>query len=133
MPQPFDVLQPGATAQHVVGQVQHVIGLVVGQVHPQQRQVLVDLLGQAQPGHQPVHRGDPPETGGIHVAADLVPDRARGQHRDQLWAPVPGQGVPGGDPAPPSGRVPAALILRYLLHHKGLLSWAALASQTQAE
>jgi hypothetical protein len=43
--QPFDVLQPGAATHHVVGQVQHVIGLVVGQVHLQQPQALVDLLG----------------------------------------------------------------------------------------
>ena len=62
----------GCRRRHVVGQVQHVIGLVVRQVHLQQIQVGVDRLGQPEPGHQPVHRGDPAETGRVHVAADLV-------------------------------------------------------------
>jgi len=45
---------------------------------------------------------------------------------------MPGQTMPGGDPPTPSCRVPPTLILRYLLHHKGLSTRAALESQTRA-
>ena len=56
VPQPFDVLQPGPTARHVVGQVQDLVGLVVRQwqVHFQQIQAPSIARGQAQLGHQPV-------------------------------------------------------------------------------
>jgi len=84
MAESFDVLQPGAAAGHVVGQVQDVVGLVVGQVHLQQFQVRVDRGGQAEADHQPVQRGDPAEAGGVHVAADLVMHRTGGQHRGRL-------------------------------------------------
>ena len=132
MPESFDVLQPGAAAGDVVRQVQHVVGLVVGQMHLQQFQVCVDRGGQAEPGHHPVHRGDPPETGRVHFPADLVMHRTRGQHRSRPRTPLPSQSVPGGDPAAASGRVPPALVLRYPLHHKGLPCRAALRSQTHA-
>jgi len=69
--QPFDVLEPGATTQYVVAMF-NVIGLVIGQVHLQQLQPLVDLLDQPDPRPQPVHRGDPTEAGRVHVRADLV-------------------------------------------------------------
>jgi hypothetical protein len=44
-PQPFDIFQPDTAGQHVVGKVEHVVGLVVGQVHLQQPYLVVDLLG----------------------------------------------------------------------------------------
>ena len=47
MAQPLDVFKPGAAAQHFVGQVEHMIGLVVGQVHLQQAQPLVELFDSA--------------------------------------------------------------------------------------
>ena len=130
--QPFDVFQPGATAQHVVRQVQHVIGLVVRQVHLQQMQPLVDPLGQPEPAHQSVHRRYPAEARRVHVGADLVAHLSRGQHRYRPRFPVPGLGVPCGHLPSTTGRVPPTLLMRYLLHHKGLSHWAALESQTQA-
>jgi hypothetical protein len=120
MPQPLDVLQPGAAAGHVVGEVQHVIGLLIGQVHLQQGQTVVDLLDQAQLGHQPMHRGDPPEAGGIDVPADLVAHRARVQHRCAPRAPLPRAAMTSHHLAPPPRDVSPALPMRYLLHQKGL-------------
>ena len=80
MTQPLDVFQPGTATQHVVGQVQHVIGLMVGQVHLQQAQALVDLIDQAQPGHQPVHRADPAEMlPVVHLADEGVTGVADGR------------------------------------------------------
>ena len=96
------------------------IGLVVRQVSLKQFQVGVDGLRQPEPADQPVQRGDPAETGGVHVAADLVVHRAIAQDRDRLRAPVPGQPVSGLDSPAPSCRVPTTLIPRYLLHHKSL-------------
>ena len=43
----FDVLQTGAAAQGVVGDVEHVVGFVIGQVELEQMQALVDGLDQA--------------------------------------------------------------------------------------
>ncbi len=120
MAQPLDVLQPRAAAQHVVGQVQHMIGLVVRQVHLQQLQPVIDLLDQPQLGDQPVHRGDPAEAGRVDVAADLVAHLARGQHRRRPGTPMPRQRVTRGHLASPPRRVPPTLIMRYLLHRKGL-------------
>ena len=113
MPQPLDVLQPGPAAGHVVGQVQHVVGLVIRQVHLQQLQVGVDRLGQPEPGHQPMHGGDPAETGRVHVAADLVMHRTRGQHRRRLGTRTAGPAGagqrPDADVAPRSAGSAAAL------------------------
>ena len=49
----FDVLQTGALAQGVVGEVEHVVGFVVGQVQLEQLQVSIDGVDQADaPGQQ---------------------------------------------------------------------------------
>jgi hypothetical protein len=79
--QPIDILQPGTAAQHTVGQRQHVIGLVIRQMNLQQVQVGVNRPHQAQPGHQPVHREQPTKRRRLDVAANLVADLLRGQHR----------------------------------------------------
>ncbi len=130
--QPFDVFEPGPAAGHVVGQVQHVVGFVIGQVHLQQLQILVDPIDQPQFGDQPMHRSNTAESGGVDVGADLVAHRARVQHRPRLRTPAPRPRVPRRHPAPPACDVPPTLFMRYLLHHKGLPRWAALSSQTQS-
>jgi len=43
---------------------------------------------------------------------------------------MPGLPVPSLHPAPSAGRVPPALLMRYLLHSKGLSCRAALARKT---
>src|SRR5438477_6503232 len=107
------------------------VGLVIGQVHLQQVQALVDLGDQPESGNEAVHREDPTERGRLDVASDLVVDLLRGQHRYRLLTPMPGLPVPRLDPAPAACRVPPTLLMRYLLHHKGLSRRAALGSQTQ--
>ena len=44
----FDVLKAGAVAQSVVGDVEDVVGLVIGQMDLEQVQMAVDGLGQAE-------------------------------------------------------------------------------------
>ncbi len=46
----FDVLEAGAVAQRVVGDVEDVVGLVIGEMDLEQVQALVDGLGQADVG-----------------------------------------------------------------------------------
>src|SRR5215471_18187792 len=93
---------------------------------------LVDLLDQAQLGDQAVYRRDPAVTGSVDVSADLVRHGPRRQHRGTLLAPVPGQRVPDRHPPSAASRVPPTLLMRYLLHQKGLTQRDALASQTLA-
>ena len=50
--QEFQVLQAIAAADHVIGDVQHVIALVVRQMNLQKVQVLIDRLDQADPAGQ---------------------------------------------------------------------------------
>src|SRR5262249_17362720 len=74
-----------------------------------------------QPGHQPMHHGDPTKTPGINVAANLIRHLLRTQHPHPPRTPPPSQPVPGGHPTPPTSHVPPTLIMLYLLHHKGPL------------
>ena len=99
--QAAQVLQPRAPARQVVGDVQHMVRLVVRQVPLQQRQPPVDLPGQPELGHQ-------------------LPDHA--EHRARPGGPRPPRpGVPRLHLPPAPGTVPAALFVRYSLHRKGLL------------
>ena len=54
----FDVLEAGAVAQGVVGDVEDVVGLVVGQVELEQVESLVDGLGQAEFADQELDGAD---------------------------------------------------------------------------
>jgi hypothetical protein len=77
----IDILQTGAAGEHVVGQVQHMIGLGVGHMHREQVQALVDTPHEADTRKQAVHREQPTERGRLDVTADLVVDLPGCQHR----------------------------------------------------
>src|SRR5664279_4392790 len=96
------------------------IGLVVRQMDLQQLQVGIDPLYQPEATDQAVHRRDPAETRRVDVAADLETDPARVQHRRRPRTPMPRPRVPRRHPATAACHIPTALIMRYLLHHKGL-------------
>ena len=69
----LDVLQASAAAQRVVGDVQHMVGLVVGPVDLEQLDRRVDLAGQADRldeagDHPDATMGDPPVALGPLVA-----------------------------------------------------------------
>ena len=91
----LDVLQPRTAAQGIVGQIQHVVRLVIGQVHLQQVQALVDLFGQAQFGHQPMRHPDAAIAHRLGMSADLQVHRCGGEHRLRLRRPMSGFLVPG--------------------------------------
>ena len=125
VPQALDVLQPRATAQHVVGQVQYVIRLMIRQMHFQQFQRRVDRLGEAQLRYQAVDGRDAAVAHRVRVRTDLVVHPTRAKHRLRLRPPVSRQAVARRYLASPPCGVPAALLHRYCLHRKDLLRWGS--------
>ena len=119
--QALDVLQPRAPAQHVEGDVQHMVRLVVRQVPLQRLQPRVHLPHEPQLRGQPPHHPDAPVAHGVHSRADLVVDPARAEHRPRPGPRPPRPGLPRLHLPPAPGTVPAALSVRYCLHRKGLL------------
>ena len=115
------VLQPRASAQHVVRDVQHVVRLVVRKIPLQQRQPPVDLPGQPQLRHQPPDHADAPVAHRVDPRPDLVAHPAGPEHRLRPRAPPPPPRMPCLHLPPPPGTVPSALFVRYCLHRKGLL------------
>ncbi len=77
----LDVLQARAIAQRVVGQVQHVVALVIRQVNLQQLQAAVDRLGQTELADQQRHRAQAAIDHAARPLGQFVLDVAAGQHR----------------------------------------------------
>ena len=57
-PQQFQVFQAGSAGQQVVGDVEHVVGIVVGQMNLQQAEVAVDGLVKPEPLGQQMNGPD---------------------------------------------------------------------------
>jgi len=87
--QQFQVLDARAAGQHVVGQVQHVVALVVGQVPLEQPDALVDGLRQPDATRQQVDGADPAAADDARAAGHLVADVAGREHRARLVLPAP--------------------------------------------
>ena len=85
----FDVFQPRAVAQGVVGQVQHVIRLVIGQMDFQQVHAAVDGLDQPDLLRQPMHHADATHADAPHLVRQLNTDVRRGEHRLSLSLRLP--------------------------------------------
>ena len=122
--QTLDILQARAAAQHVVSDVEHVVRLMIGQMHLQQGQRRVDALGQTQLGDQAMHGADASVTHRVGVGAHLVVHFARAEHGPGLGLPMPRSTVAGGHFAFATSIVPAAVMDRYSFHRKGLLRWS---------
>ena len=85
----LEVLQAGAAGQEVVGDVQDVVALVVGQVALQQVEVLVDGVDQADLPGQEVDGPDAAGGDGPGPVGDLVVDVGGGHHRPVALRPGP--------------------------------------------
>ena len=125
MSQALDVFQPRAAAQHVVSQIQHVIRLMIRQMHLQQLQRRVDGLRQAQLRHQPMDRPHAAVTHHVRVGTNLVVHPARAKHRFGLRPPVARHGMSRRHLVTVAGGVTVALFYRYSLHRKDLLRWGS--------
>ena len=68
----FDVLQTGAVTQGVVGDVENVVGLVIGQVDLQEVKSLVDGLDQTEVAGQGMDGADAAVGDGLCFVGDLV-------------------------------------------------------------
>ena len=72
--QQFQVFQTRAARQKIVGDVQHVVRLVVGEVHPKQLQAAVDGLIQAEFLRQEVYGRDAAGPGCLGAIGDFIVD-----------------------------------------------------------
>src|SRR3954451_6716025 len=70
----FDVVEASAVAQGVVGEVEDVVTLVVGEVELEQVESFVDGLGQSEFPHQELNGTDPAAGDGPGLIGDLVVD-----------------------------------------------------------
>ena len=130
--QALDVFQPRAATHHVVGQVEHVVRLVIRQVHFQQMKLRVNRLRKSQLRHQAVHGRNAAKAHRVRVRTDLVVDGARGKHRLRTGRPVSCFGVSGRHLALTPCTVSPTLFRRYSLHRKGLLRWGSESCQNPA-
>ena len=80
----FDVFQPSAVAQGVVGQVQHVIRLVIGHVDFQQVQAAVDGVDQSDLLCQPMHQADAAGANAADFVGQFDANVRRCKHRLSL-------------------------------------------------
>ncbi len=113
----LNVFQTPAAAETVVGNVQYMIRLVVGQVSFEQLQAGVDLVDQSHPPGQLVHGANAAGPQGSHSTANVVMNIAGRHHGFGLLIPVPLAQPPLDSPlaiAP----LPASI----LIHLKCLLS-----------
>ena len=95
--QQFQVFQAGSSGQQVVSDVQHVVGIVVGQMDFQQPKVTVDRLIEPHLLREQVHGTDAAGSGCPRAIDDFIVD-VRGGH-DRLVAPAVVVLVqPAGDP-----------------------------------
>ena len=77
----FDVVEAGAVAQGVVGEVQDVVALVVGEVVLEQVESLVDGLGQAELADEELDGADAAAGDGPGLGGGLVVDVGGGEDR----------------------------------------------------
>jgi hypothetical protein len=77
----FEVLQAGAVAQRVVGQVEYMIGLVVRQVNLEQVQFFIDGVDEADAPRQKMDGADATVRQAASAVGDLVMNVGGGEHR----------------------------------------------------
>ena len=76
----FEVLQTSAIAQRVIGEVENMIGFVVGHMKDEQVQVLVDRIDEADALGEQVKSADAAMTDAMNAVSDFVVDVGGGEH-----------------------------------------------------
>jgi hypothetical protein len=76
----FEILQASAVAQGVVGQVEDVIGFVVGQMDLEQVQLIVDGIDEADPSRQQMDGADAAVRQAACAIGDLVMNVGGSEH-----------------------------------------------------
>ena len=98
----FDVVEAGAVAQGIVGEVEDVVGLVVGEVELEQVEPLVNGFREAEVADQQLNPADAAARNRASLGGDLVLDVVRGDDRIRR-----GRGDRAAEPAA-DFRLPAA-------------------------
>lgn len=80
----LDVLEAGAAQQRVVGDAEHMIGLVIGQMEFQHVQVFVDRLGQADVLDERMNEADAAATNRPVPLRNVVVDVPRRERRPRM-------------------------------------------------
>ena len=88
MAQPLEVIQAATARQDVVGDVQHMVRLVVRQVHLEQVEMPIDRRHQTDLLAEPVHQADASGAERPGPVGDLVVHVAGREHRVVLRRPV---------------------------------------------
>ena len=114
----FEVFDAGSAGQDVVGQAQHVVAFMVGQVLLEQMKVLVDGLRQADVVGQQVGDADAATGDGVVAVGQVVVDVLGREHGPGLVFPVP-SGQTFFDSAFASGQ----LLVCSVVHSKRLLAY----------
>jgi hypothetical protein len=78
--EPFDMLKLGAAGQDVQGDVQDMVGLVVGAMVFEQMQVVIDVSDQSSPACQQEHGADATWAQSLDPIAQFVVDVVGGDH-----------------------------------------------------
>ena len=85
----FQVLETGAADQDVVGEVEDMVGLVVGEVAFEQVEFGVDGVGEAQTLDQQQAGAQAAEASAANFVGDVVVDVSVGEHAATLLLPTP--------------------------------------------
>src|SRR5262249_31551527 len=85
----FEVLQALTAGQHVVGEMEDVVGFEVGQVTLEQVQLTVDGVGQAQLPDQDVQGAEAAGMQAAVLVANLVMDVVVAEQAAVLFGPLP--------------------------------------------
>ena len=118
--QQLQVLQTRPPGQQVVGDVEHVVGLVVGQMELQQAEALVDGLVEPELAYQEVDRSDAAMSRGAGAIAELVMD-VGGGHDRPVAPPVVVLVQPSHDPL-----LASFDLMAYLgIHSKTSVRWGS--------
>ena len=96
-PQQFEVFQAGPSGQQVVGDVQHVVGIVIGQMDLQQAEAAIDGLVEAELLGQQMDGPDAAVGGRSRAFGDFIMD-VRGGHDGPIASAVVVLVQSSGDP-----------------------------------
>ena len=121
----LDVFQAGSAGQEVVGDVEHVVRLMVRQMALQKMQPAIDGLDQPRSPGQQVHRSDPAASQTPHAVGQLVLNVTGGEHGPGLIRPVAIT-----EPVLNSTLAVAQLLPSTLAHSKCLLAQGIVWSKT---
>ena len=109
IPPQFQMLQTCSSGEQIEGDVEHVIGLAVRQMKPQDRTLPIDTPGDIQLPHELLNGPDPSGGESLYPIRQFQSDRRRDEHR-RLPVPVGLINPPGNATLPRFQSIPYNLL-----------------------